>query len=70
MERTDQITDTATNELILDVLVKAATAHGVHEAEELGGVYDEAWPAWYAAHITRSLADGGYRIVRTNNSGL
>ncbi|MDQ0894893.1 hypothetical protein [Agromyces ramosus] len=74
MEPTESTTgttiDTTTNELILDVLVKAATAHGVHEAEELGGVYDEDWPAWYAAHITRSLADGGYRIVRTSNGGL
>jgi hypothetical protein len=67
---TDTITDTTTNELVLDVLVKAATAHGVHEAEELGGVFDEEWPAWYAAHITRSLADGGYHIVRTTNRGL
>jgi catechol 2,3-dioxygenase-like lactoylglutathione lyase family enzyme len=31
-------------------LVRAATAHGEHEARN-GGVRDEQWPAWYAAYI-------------------
>ena len=29
-------------------LSRAAAAHGTHEADDLGGVYDEQWPAWYA----------------------
>jgi len=51
--------------VILDALQRAAAAHGVHEAEELGGRFDEQWPQWYAEHMTRTLADSGYRIVRT-----
>jgi hypothetical protein len=52
-----------TAEIILDALNRAATAHGVHEAEDLGGVYDEAWPEWYAQHMAGTLAAEGYRIV-------
>ena len=52
-----------TTELIRDLLVRAAAAHGGHEAEELGGVYDEEWPAWYADFMARALAEGGYRIT-------
>lgn len=51
--------------VILDALQRAAAAHGVHEAEELDGKFDEQWPQWYAEHMTRTLADNGYRIVRT-----
>ena len=31
-------------------LVRAATAHGEHEARN-GGQYDEQWPAWYASYL-------------------
>jgi catechol 2,3-dioxygenase-like lactoylglutathione lyase family enzyme len=31
-------------------LVRAATAHGEHEARN-GGEYDAEWPAWYAAYM-------------------
>jgi hypothetical protein len=51
--------------VILDHLNQAATAHGVHEATELAGVYDEQWPEWYAAHMTRTLTEAGYRLVRS-----
>ncbi len=37
------------------LLGEAEEAHGVYETNELGGVYDEAWPAWYA----RWLVDHG-----------
>ncbi|MFD7022618.1 hypothetical protein [Promicromonospora sukumoe] len=60
--------DPQSNEILLDLLKKAATAHGVHEEKELGGVYDEAWPEWYAEHMTRALAEQGYRIVPTDGS--
>ena len=55
--------DATTNEVILDVLKGAAAAHGVFEAEELGGAYDDEWPEWYAAHMTNALAALGYRLV-------
>jgi len=55
--------DATTNEVILDVLKGAAAAHGVFEAEELGGVYDDEWPEWYAEHMTNALAALGYRLV-------
>ena len=32
------------------LLVQAERAHGVFEATELKGVYDQAWPRWYAAY--------------------
>lgn len=32
----------------------AAAAHGEYEKNELGGVFDENWPAWYAAHMARA----------------
>jgi catechol 2,3-dioxygenase-like lactoylglutathione lyase family enzyme len=32
----------------------AAIAHGKHEAEELNGVHDENWPAWYAAYMAKA----------------
>jgi hypothetical protein len=52
-----------TEQLVLELLKTAAAAHGVHEKEDCGGVYDEQWPAWYAAHITRALAARGYAIA-------
>jgi hypothetical protein len=30
------------------LLTSAGEAHSVFERDELGGVYDEDWPAWYA----------------------
>ena len=41
-ERTDAIDD---------LLVRAEQAHGAYEAEELNGVYDQAWPRWYAEYV-------------------
>jgi hypothetical protein len=32
------------------LLSQAEAAHGVYETTELGGIYDEAWAAWYAAY--------------------
>ena len=36
-------------------LVRAATAHGEHEARN-GGVRDEKWPEWYAAYMVAEQA--------------
>jgi hypothetical protein len=46
----------------LDSLKGAAAAHGEHEANDLGGVYDEAWPDWYAQHMSASLKDEGFAV--------
>jgi len=32
------------------LLARTETAHGVYETTELNGVYDEAWPTWYAGY--------------------
>ena len=56
--------DDATTDIIRGLLERAAAAHGVHEAEEIGGVYDEEWPTWYAEHMARALAEDGYRITK------
>ena len=53
-----------TAEILLDALQRAAAAHGIHEAEDLGGVYDENWPEWYAEHMTRTLARAGISFDR------
>ena len=33
------------------LLEETEAAHGAYESNVLGGVYDEAWPAWYAAYL-------------------
>ena len=32
------------------LLGEAEVGHAEYEAQELGGVYDEAWPRWYATY--------------------
>lgn len=32
------------------LLTETEAAHGVYETTELNGVYDQEWPAWYAAY--------------------
>jgi hypothetical protein len=53
-------------DVLTDALKRAAEAHGVHEAEDLGGVYDEEWPRWYAEHMIRALRADGYELSRTD----
>jgi hypothetical protein len=57
--------DPDTTEILLDLLKRAAAAHHVYEKTELNGVYDKDWPRWYAAHMTRTLAESGYVLTRT-----
>ena len=57
---------TATN-VIQDALERAAAAHGVYEADVFGGVYHVEWPAWYAEHMARTLAEDGYQLVGTSS---
>lgn len=53
-----------TPELLIDLLKRAAAAHGIHE--KALGKPDPDWPQWYAAHMTVTLREAGYRIVRTS----
>ena len=55
-----------TTAFLRDLLERAAAAHGVHEAEALGGVYDVNWPQWYAEHMARSLTEAGYRLSKVD----
>lgn len=57
--------DDETYGVILDHLKRAAAAHGVHEKEDLGGVFDEQWPEWYARHMVETLRSAGYRMERS-----
>ena len=43
--------ETASEKVVAALLREAATAHGVYETNVLGGVFDEEWPAWYAAYL-------------------
>ncbi|HEU5099761.1 MAG TPA: hypothetical protein VFU22_12110 [Roseiflexaceae bacterium] len=36
---------------IANLLDTTQAAHGAYEEHELNGVYDQAWPAWYAAYL-------------------
>jgi hypothetical protein len=56
--------DQKTNDLILDLLKRAAEAHGIHEQEL--GYPDADWPQWYAAHMTRTLEEEGYTLSKAN----
>jgi hypothetical protein len=37
-------------EALSALLARTAEAHDVYEKAELNGVYDQAWPGWYAAY--------------------
>lgn len=37
-----------TIEAVTALLTETEAAHGVYETTELNGVYDQAWPSWYA----------------------
>lgn len=36
---------------VAGLLGRAGAAHDVYEEGELGGVYDQQWPQWYAAYL-------------------
>jgi hypothetical protein len=52
-----------TKEELTRLLREAEAAHGKYEAEELGGVRDEEWAAWYAEFIIKALRDGAERKI-------
>jgi hypothetical protein len=43
-----------TQEELTGLLREAEAAHGKYEKEELGGVRDEEWAAWYAEFIVNA----------------
>ena len=45
-------------EAITALLVETQQAHGVYEAAELNGVYDQDWPRWYAAYAVEHGISG------------
>jgi hypothetical protein len=52
------------------LLSETEAAHGEYEAAELGGVYDEAWPAWYAAYaVDHGIGDILGRDVEPDDLG-
>lgn len=59
-----ELDPTATTAAILDLLKQAAAAHGIHEKQDLGGVYDQNWPEWYTAHMVTALGAMGLRLVK------
>ncbi|MBW9092553.1 hypothetical protein JNB62_02520 [Microbacterium jejuense] len=63
MSHETPVADTET--FLRELLIRTAAAHGVHERDDLGGVYDEDWPRWYAAYMARDLAAAGHAIVRS-----
>jgi len=54
-----------TTDILLDLLKRAAAAHGLHEKEI--GKPDPEWPQSYAEHMTRTLRESGYRITRASS---
>jgi hypothetical protein len=36
---------------VADLLSEASAAHNAYEQRELGGVYDQQWPSWYATYL-------------------
>lgn len=53
--------------IILDALQRPRQRTEYMRPRSLGGKFDEQWPLWYAGHMTRTLAESGYRIVRTGD---
>ena len=43
---------------IATLLRQAELEHAEHEAKDLGGVYDQEWPRWYATYaVEHGIAD-------------
>ena len=43
--------ETTAEKAVADLLRETEAAHGAYETDVLAGVYDEAWPGWYAAYL-------------------
>jgi hypothetical protein len=50
--------ETTAEKAVAALLRETETAHGAYETTGLGGAFDAAWPAWYAAYLLdHGLAD-------------
>jgi hypothetical protein len=49
--RKDPTMETTPEQAVAALLREAQTAHAAYETDVLGGVFDEDWPAWYAAYL-------------------
>ena len=50
--------ETTPEKAVAALLRDAETAHAEYETSDLGDVFDEEWPAWYAAYLLdRGLGD-------------
>jgi hypothetical protein len=54
------------------LLAETEGAHGVYETSELGGVYDQEWPRWYATYaVDHGIASAvGRDITAEELAGL
>ncbi len=43
--------ETTAETAVAALLRETETAHGAYETNDLGGVFDQEWPAWYAAYL-------------------
>ena len=43
--------ETASEKVVAALLRETQTAHAAYETNDLGGVFDQGWPAWYAAYL-------------------
>jgi hypothetical protein len=50
-DRKDPTMETAPEHAVAALLREAESAHVAYETNVLGGVFDEDWPAWYAAYL-------------------
>ena len=61
MDRTDAVRT---------LLERTEAAHGTYESTELNGVYDQEWPAWYAAWaVEHGIAEPIGHAVTTDQLG-
>ena len=43
--------ETTAEKAVAALLMQTEKAHGAYETNVLGGVFDEAWPTWYATYL-------------------
>ena len=43
--------ETSAEKAVAALLRETQTAHAAYETNDLGGVFDQEWPAWYAAYL-------------------
>jgi hypothetical protein len=51
IEGRDSTMETTAEQAVAALLRETKSAHGAYETNVLGGVFDEAWPAWYATYL-------------------